>query len=214
MLSNVLRAAAGAVLAAGLVSVPCGPATAAPRTCDYPATTQPAAKNVGSPPTEVTDLRSYGATLDTNQGAIVFDALTDRAPCTTNSFAYLAGKKYFDGTTCHRLTTKGSYVLQCGDPSGTGSGGPGYRFRDENLAGAGYPAGTVAMANSGPDSNGSQFFLVYKDSPLPPSFTPFGRITAGMDVLGGFATTGTKDGSTDGKPRREITLRTVRTAVR
>ena len=74
-------------------------------------------------------------------------------------------------------------MLQCGDPTGTGSGGPGYQFQDENLTGATYPAGTVAMANAGPNTNGSQFFIVYKDTQLPPNYTPFGKITGGLDVL-------------------------------
>ncbi|MDT0268913.1 peptidylprolyl isomerase [Streptomyces sp. DSM 44915] len=110
------------------------------------------------------------------------------APRTVNSFAFLAGEGYLDHTPCHRLTTEGIYVLQCGDPTGTGQGGPGYQLPDENLdapevAEGVYPAGTVAMANSGPDTGGSQFFLVYQDSQLPADYTPFGQITAGFDVL-------------------------------
>ncbi|MGN6332550.1 MAG: peptidylprolyl isomerase [Motilibacteraceae bacterium] len=156
----------------------------------------------------------YSATLVTNVGTIAFTALTDKAPCATRSFAYLAGKKYFDGTPCHRLTTTGIYVLQCGDPSGTGSGGPGYSFGDENLPKASggtavYKAGTVAMANSGPSTNGSQFFLVYKDSPLPPNYTVFGTITQGLDVVSKVAAAGVAGGGGDGAPQDKVTIKTV-----
>ncbi|MFJ9552054.1 peptidylprolyl isomerase [Streptomyces erythrochromogenes] len=169
------------------------------------------------PNDDVRQLKPYTATLTGNFGSISFRALTDEAPCTTNSFQHLAVQRYFDGTQCHRLTTRGIYVLQCGDPSGTGSGGPGYRYPDENLADpslkAGiYPAGTVAMANAGSNTNGSQFFLVYKDSPLPARYTPFGRISVGMDALTEIALAGTQSFGTDGRPRQEVLLRTVRIA--
>ena len=93
---------------------------------------------------------SYQATIVTNRGDVVIHLLNAKATCTVNSFVYLAAKKYFNNTRCHRLTTSAIYVLQCGDPTGTGSGGPGYKFADENLSGARYTAGTVAMANAGP----------------------------------------------------------------
>src|SRR5690606_38169872 len=118
-----------------------------------------------------------------------------------NSFKHLADKGFFDKTKCHRLTTEGIKVLQCGDPEGTGEGGPGYNIPDENLDALGkpgkqgtvtYPAGTVAMANTGePDSGGSQFFLVYEDSELPPSYTPFGTMDkAGLQTVAGVAKAG------------------------
>nr|WP_246461943.1 peptidylprolyl isomerase [Nocardia transvalensis] len=151
----------------------------------------------------------YTATLQTNCGAVTLDLEASKAPHTVNSFAFLSGEQYFDHTRCHRLTTDGIFVLQCGDPTGTGSGGPGYKFGDENLEGAVYPAGTVAMANAGPNTNGSQFFLVYADSQLPAKYTPFGRITAGMDVLQNIAAGGTKDGSSDGAPATDIVLESV-----
>ncbi|WP_327250582.1 peptidylprolyl isomerase [Streptomyces sp. NBC_01244] len=212
MLSNVLRVAAGAALAAGLVTGPAGPASAA-ATCAYTPDGK-AAGSVGTPPGDVSRLRPYAATLRTNHGDVVFEALTAKAPCTTNSFAYLAGRKYFDGTTCHRLTTAGIFVLQCGDPTGTGSGGPGYRFGDENLTGAVYPAGTVAMANAGPGTNGSQFFLVHEDSRLPPAYTPFGRITRNAHVLDEIARKGTKHGGGDGAPKQEVIVNSVGIAAR
>ncbi|MCD0484194.1 peptidylprolyl isomerase [Streptacidiphilus sp. ASG 303] len=153
----------------------------------------------------------YDATLRTAQGRITFRALTGEAPCTTFSFRFLAEHRYFDRTHCHRLTTQRIYVLQCGDPTGTGSGGPGYSFPDENLTGATYPAGTVAMANAGPDTNGSQFFLVWKDTRLSPAYTPFGRVTSGLDVLQKIAAGGEDDqnGPGDGFPTLPVTVRRV-----
>ncbi|WP_329466780.1 peptidylprolyl isomerase [Streptomyces sp. NBC_01431] len=155
--------------------------------------------------------RPYSATLRTGQGAITFKALTDKAPCTTNSFRFLAEKRYFNGTHCHRLTTARLYVLQCGDPTGTGSGGPGYSFPDENLTGATYPAGTVAMANAGPNTNGSQFFFVWKDTKLSPAYTPFGTVTAGLDVLQKIAAGGEDDqnGPGDGYPTLPVNIKRV-----
>jgi peptidyl-prolyl cis-trans isomerase B (cyclophilin B) len=152
--------------------------------------------------------RPYTAKLHTDQGLIAFQALTAQAPCTTFSFRFLAEHQYFDHTHCHRLTTKGIFVLQCGDPTGTGSGGPGYSFNDENLAGATYPAGTVAMANAGPNTNGSQFFFVWKDTTLPPDYTPFGRVTSGMAVLQKIAAAGEDDqnGPGDGFPTLPVDI--------
>ncbi len=107
--------------------------------------------------------------MHTTQGVIVVRMLTAQAPCTTYSFRFLAQRGYFNGTHCHRLTVNVIYVLQCGDPTGTGSGAPGYRFNDENLAGATYAEGTVAMANAGPNTNGSQFFFCWKNSSKIPA---------------------------------------------
>jgi peptidyl-prolyl cis-trans isomerase B (cyclophilin B) len=148
----------------------------------------------------------YTATLFTTQGQITFRALTDQAPCTTYSFRFLAQHHYYDATHCHRLVTQRIYVLQCGDPTGTGYGGPGYSFNDENLAGATYPAGTVAMANAGPNTNGSQFFFVTKDTRLSPNYTPFGVVTRGMDVLAKIDAGGEDDqyGPGDGYPNKFV----------
>ncbi|MFF0296392.1 peptidylprolyl isomerase [Kitasatospora sp. NPDC004615] len=151
----------------------------------------------------------YTATLDTSAGKVTLSLDAKKAPHTVNSFVFLAGQQYFDGSTCHRLTTDGIFVLQCGDPTGTGRGGPGYQFQDENLTGATYPAGTVAMANAGANTNGSQFFLVYKDTQLPPQYTPFGKITGGLDVLQKVAEAGVKGGKTDGPPATPVDLKAV-----
>ena len=139
-----------------------------------------------------------------------------KAPHTVNSFDFLSGKGFFDHTKCHRLTTQGIYVLQCGDPRGTGQGGPGYQLPDENLGAFGkknaqgvvtYPAGTVAMANIGPNTGGSQFFLVYKDSPLAPGYTPFGTVgPAGLKVLQKIAAAGESTGQGDGAPNATVVI--------
>ena len=140
----------------------------------------------------------------TTQGVITVRMLTSKAPCTTFSFRFLASRGYFNQTHCHRLTVQGIFVLQCGDPTGTGSGGPGYSFNDENLAGATYPAGTVAMANAGPNTNGSQFFFVWKNTTLPPLYTPFGTVIGGLNVLQKIAAAGddSQNGPGDGYPNR------------
>jgi peptidyl-prolyl cis-trans isomerase B (cyclophilin B) len=188
-------------------------ATAAPQesaaatSCVYrPSPKDAVGPAVGLPAAEPRKLPA-SATIHTSRGDITVDFTPERtqAPCTVNSFAHLATSKFYDGTRCHRLTTAGIYVLQCGDPSGTGSGGPGYTFADEHLPGTTYPTGTVAMANVGPDSNGSQFFLVYKTSQLGPDYTVFGHITAGLDVLTGVAAGGALPPN-DGAPKLPVRI--------
>ncbi|HEX6233220.1 MAG TPA: peptidylprolyl isomerase [Jiangellaceae bacterium] len=162
---------------------------------------------IGLPPGE--PVAATTATISLNGSPVTVELLADEAPCTVNSLVNLANAGYFDGTECHRLATSESLrVLQCGDPTGSGSGGPGYEFGLENVEGATYEAGTVAMARrpGEPDSNGSQFFLVYEDSELPPEYTVFGRITEGIDVLTEIAEAGTEDGSTDGAPAEPVTI--------
>jgi peptidyl-prolyl cis-trans isomerase B (cyclophilin B) len=171
-----------------------------------------AARKVSLPAAAPDTKASYTATITTNRGPIVINLLNSKAPCTVNSFVSLADQKYFDNTPCHRLTTSGIFVLQCGDPTGSGSGGPGYVFYTENLKGATYTPGTVAMANSGsPDSNGSQFFLVYKDSPLPANYTPFGTITSGLSVVQAVANAGSdnSNGAGDGKPKEAVQIESM-----
>ncbi|MFD7711710.1 peptidylprolyl isomerase [Streptomyces sp. NPDC059786] len=155
----------------------------------------------------------YTMTLATTCGDIDLDLKTSAAPHTVNSFNFLAGKGFFDHTKCHRLVTSGIYVLQCGDPQGTGSGGPGYTIPDENLKDKSlkdnvYPAGTVAMANTGEShTGGSQFFLVYQDSQLPPSYTPFGTVSkSGLKVLKKIAAAGESTGQGDGAPNATVVI--------
>lgn len=154
---------------------------------------------------------SYTMKLQTTCGDITLGLDAAQAPRTVNSFNFLAAKGYFDHTKCHRLTTSGIYVLQCGDPTAQGSGSPGYKLPDENLKdpklkGGVYPAGTVAMANAGANTGGSQFFLVYQDSKLPPNYTPFGTIKGGQDVLKKIAGAGEATGRGDGAPNATVVI--------
>lgn len=132
--------------------------------------------------------KTKSLTLTTNCGDIVISLLATKAPITVNALSTLANAGYYNKSLCHRLTTEGIYVLQCGDPTLSGSGSPAgwIGYADENLpkdAPKNYPAGTVAMANSGPKTNGSQFFLVYKETYLPPKYTIWGKITKGLDLV-------------------------------
>ena len=179
--------------------------------CSYQASGT-AARKVGLPPAKPDDTATYQATIRTNRGDVVINLLNSKATCTVNSFVYLAAKKYFNGTHCHRVTTIDPFVLQCGDPTGTGRGGPGYEFASENLAGAEYTQGTVAMANSGaPDSNGSQFFIVYKNSKLAASYTPFGEVVKGLGIIQNVARAGSDNanGAGDGHPKEKVVVENV-----
>lgn len=169
----------------------------APDPCEKPAAGKVKSETWKKEPAmSIDESAKYTMKLDTTCGEIDVALKASAAPHTVNSFNFLLGKGYLDHSKCHRLTNQGIYVLQCGDPKGTGMGGPGYTIPDENLKdkslkGGVYPAGTVAMANQynaqtkqGRNSGGSQFFLVYQDSQLPPDYTPFGTVSeAGMKVL-------------------------------
>jgi peptidyl-prolyl cis-trans isomerase B (cyclophilin B) len=174
-----------------------------------------AAKEVDPPPATATSTGQVAVTISTSAGDIGAELDADSTPCTVNSFVSLAQQGYFDGTSCHRLTTAGILVLQCGDPTGTGSGGPGYSFDDELTGSETYPAGTLAMANSGPNTNGSQFFVVYGDTQLPPSYTVFGQIDdAGIKVVEKVAKKGTDNafGDGDGHPKTPVDITKVTVA--
>ena len=151
-------------------------------------------------------------TLTTNCGEIQIEADGINAPLTVISMSYLANKGFFDNSPCHRVTNQGIFVLQCGDPSGTGSGGPAYTAPDENLPkGSGniYPAGSVAMANTGPNTNGSQFFIVYDDnSRLGPNYTLWGKVIRGLDIVKAVAALGSDNShpAGGGVPNQPITI--------
>jgi peptidyl-prolyl cis-trans isomerase B (cyclophilin B) len=195
----------------------------------------PAVKKVPVPPAAPNDKAAYTAAINTNLGPIDIKLLNSKATCTVNSFVHLAQAGYFNASQCHRVVNSGGvYVLQCGDPtaqvttkltcatgaSAPGTGGPGYEFDSENLptgasssAAVTYKAGTVAMANSGaPGTNGSQFFLVFKDSSLGPDYTPFGTITTGLDILQKVANEGTSCTYADaggGAPKEKVVINSV-----
>ena len=240
-MAAVVVLAGCSVTAAGLPSGSTSTGAAAPVTtsaaapkitsgpCRYTSTpTQPApqGKDEGLPadPAPTPNTGTVAVTLQTTQGQIPLTLNRALAPCTVQSFLFLAQKTYFDNTPCHRLTADpGLDVLQCGDPTGTGEGGPGYTIPDENPTGLApapsaqpgtptviYPAGTIAMANTGqPNSGGSQFFLVYADSQLPPSYAVFGKVSAaGLSTLTKIAAGGivAEQSSTDGKPKLPVTI--------
>lgn len=193
--------------------------------CQYPAAATPASRQVNPPRTGKvpTDPAQVSVSMATNQGNIGLMLDNAKSPCTVNSFASLAQQGYFNDTPCHRLTaSEGLSVLQCGDPTGQGTGGPGYQFADEYPTNqyqpddpklgepVTYPRGTLAMANAGPGTNGSQFFLVYKDSKLPPNYTVFGTIDeTGLATLDKIAAGGIEGGAQDGKPATEVKITSV-----
>jgi peptidyl-prolyl cis-trans isomerase B (cyclophilin B) len=184
-------------------------------------------------PTAAPDYKAtYTASINTNRGAIKVDLLNSKATCTVNSFVHLALSGFWNNTQCHRMSTSGGlYMLQCGDPtakaaqklsctsSTLGTGGPGYEYASENLPKATsssgsviYKAGTLAMANSGGATNGSQFFLVFKDTTLGPDYTPFGTITSGLNILQNVAKAGTSctyAGAGGGVPKEKVIIDSV-----
>jgi len=193
-------------------------ATAAPTKKPTPVICKPTtakahtAKNI-IPPEVKTPYKNRTFTFTTNCGEIVIQANGKSAPITVTALAALANGGFYNKTFCHRLVTDEIYVLQCGDPTGTGRGGPNFTYRDENLpqaVQANYPAGTVAMANSGADTNGSQFFIVYEDTSMDPDYTIWGRVTKGLEIVKAIAKEGVADGSTNGMPKRTIAIEKVR----
>jgi peptidyl-prolyl cis-trans isomerase B (cyclophilin B) len=178
--------------------------------CGYTSDGSEPAKEVALPPENANVSGDVPVVVSSNAGDIPATLDADTTPCTVNSFVSLADQGYFDGTTCHRLTTQGIYVLQCGDPTALGSGGPGYSFEDELSGKETYDAGTLAMANAGPDTNGSQFFIVYEDSQLPPSYTVFGHIDdTGLKLVREIAEKGTDSGAPDGAPKEPVEIDSV-----
>ena len=187
-------------------ATPATPASGGP--CKPSAAVGSQPKDVGAP-NDVLPAKSYTFNLKTNCGDIEITADAVKAPITVSTLAFLAKGGFYNGTICHRLTTQGLFGLQCGDPTATGGGGPNFTFKDENLpaqADNNYPAGSVAMANSGPNTNGSQFFLVYADTTLGANYTLWGKITKGLDIVKSIAEYGTADGSGDGAPKATVEI--------
>jgi peptidyl-prolyl cis-trans isomerase B (cyclophilin B) len=186
---------------ANAAAIVCKPTTAKPRT--------PLQTN---PPQKVAKVLPKTMTLKTNCGDIVI-ALDPKAPFTVTQLTALARAGYYNKTLCHREAVSGFQMLQCGDPTALGSGDPGFSYADENLPIGKvltYPAGTAAMANSGPNTNGSQFFLVFGDSPaLGPSYSIWGKITKGLDVLKYIASKGVDNPSGIGKPNIKVAIESV-----
>jgi peptidyl-prolyl cis-trans isomerase B (cyclophilin B) len=178
--------------------------------CTYTSDSAGTVVKAGLPTASPDYKAAYTASINTNRGPIKIDLLNSKATCTVNSFVHLASDDFWNNTQCHRMSnTDGLYMLQCGDPTAKaseklscssatlGTGGPGYEYASENLPKAGssgdvtYKAGTVAMANGGGATNGSQFFLVFKNTTLGPDYTPFGTITSGLNILQNVAKAGT-----------------------
>lgn len=213
---------AGESTAPGTASSPAAPTTNADGTiaCSYSPdqSGNPNLTDVGTPsnpeatPTQGTDT----LLMSTNQGDLTLTLDRAKAPCAAASFSYLAQQQFFDGSVCHREVNQPTFgVLQCGDPTGTGSGGPSYKYAEEIPDGTSYPRGTIAMANTGqPDSTGSQFFLCFVDTELPPNYTPVGTVDeAGLAVLDTVAAAG-NDGSFEaqaggGAPNLPVTIETM-----
>lgn len=206
--------AAAATATASTTTTAAAGTTAAVETvdCPYPAGGA-AARPVRPPPAQAAATGAVTGELTTSVGLIGYTLDRAQAPCTVASLVSLASQSFFDDVPCSKLTTATTFLLQCGDPTGTGTGGPGYTVPDELpttvvAGGTSYPRGTMAMANAGtPDSGGSQFFLVYQDSLLPPTYTVFGTLTeSGLSTLDAIAAKGTADGSTDGPPATPVTI--------
>jgi len=162
-------------------------------------------KQYDSPPELTIDLdRAYTAILDTNHGEIMIEFDPARSPTTVNNFVFLAREGFYDGVVFHRVIS--GFMIQGGDPTGTGRGGPGYRFRDEIEGSASYRRGTVAMANAGPHTNGSQFFICHTDVGLPHSYTIFGRVTTGLETVDSIATSNT---DSNDRPYDEVVINSV-----
>ena len=168
-----------------------------------------APKQFSAPPSmQIDGSKKYTATIDTSLGTMKADLFVGDAPMTVNNFVFLARQGFYDGVGFHRVIN--NFMAQTGDPTGTGTGGPGYRFNDEPVKRK-YERGTLAMANAGPNTNGSQFFIVHKDYALPPNYTIFGKLTDGLDTLDKIATspTGPGKGGND-TPKTPITINSIK----
>jgi len=217
----------GGKASGGATASTSGQPAASQAMCHYTKDGSKPARPVKLPPARAGSHLPATMTITTNRGDIPISLDSSQAPCTVNSFVSLAKQGYFDNTRCHRLTTSGIFVLQCGDPTATGTGGPGYVFPDElhqddpriqpcqtqgGQEVCTYGPGTLAMANAGPNTNGSQFFLVYGKSPLANSYTVFGRMTAsGLKVVQDIAKKGATAPDSQGMtaPQESVVIKSV-----
>ena len=181
------------------------------------ASASPSSNPVAVPDKSLAENRSWTGSMKLNGDAVRFELDGAKAPQAVANFVTLAKSSFYSGVNCHRVTTEAMYVLQCGDPKGDGTGGPGYTFGPIENAPADniYGEGLLAMARRGGDANsqGSQFFIVYKDTQLGSDaaggYTVFGKVTSGLQVIKDIAALGTADGSGDGKPKKAVTLSAV-----
>lgn len=188
-----------------------------PSKCAYKKSPSPAAKDVDRPENGTVPARgTVDVSMETTAGPIGLTLDRSLAPCTVNSMVNLIKQDFYEGSECHRLGTRGLQMLQCGDPTGSGRGGPGYSFADETFPQLSYGRGLVAMANSGPDTNGSQFFLVYGDAQLDPNYTVFGTISdEGLATLDEVANggIGEQGAAGDGTGKPEIPVKFTKVTV-
>lgn len=161
-----------------------------------------------APTMQLDSTKKYQATMDTSAGQMVIELYADKTPITVNNFVFLAKDGFYNDTIFHR--TIDGFMIQGGDPEGTGMGGPGYRFADEKFDGE-YTRGTIAMANAGPNTNGSQFFIMHNDYPLPPNYVIFGKVITGLEVVDKIATAPTSYSASGEKsqPVNPVTIKTI-----
>lgn len=150
--------------------------------------------------------KTYQATLTTEVGEIKIDLFADKTPITVNNFVFLSQEGFYDGVIFHR--TIPGFMIQGGDPTGTGMGGPGYKFNDEKFSGE-YKRGTIAMANAGPNTNGSQFFIMHADYQLPPNYVIFGQVSRGLEVVDKIATAPTKPSGEGSSPVKPVKIEKI-----
>ncbi len=161
-----------------------------------------------APAMQIDPNKSYTATIETTKGTMQAELFAKEAPKTVNNFVFLARENFYQNVKFHRVIE--NFMVQTGDPTGTGAGGPGYQFEDEPIVESrGYARGTLAMANAGPNTNGSQFFIVHQDYPLPKNYTIFGQLTDGLDTLDAIATTPTGGGGENSTPSEEIRITNI-----
>jgi len=174
---------------------------------------QTVSKKWNKAPDMILDLgKTYKATIDTSRGKMTVELFAKETPKTVNNFVFLAKEKFYDGVVFHRIIK--DFMVQTGDPTGTGAGSPGYKFEDEKVT-RDYKKGTVAMANSGPNTNGSQFFIIHKDYPLPKQYTIFGEINStdseSLITLDNIANTPVEAGAggESSKPKETVTIKSI-----